>query len=231
MTGQAELRELFSRISPKYDKMNNILSLGRHGTWKSELADAVYEHGGGISLDVCCGTGDVALMLAQLPNITRIIGLDFCDEMLDVARSRAEYLGMPRDGTEPEFIKGDAYDLPFKDECFDVVAISFGLYTALSPPDIIREIKRVLKPGGLIACLDAARPVKLRSHFAFHLRTALIKLFAGPLRRDFEFLEEKKNLFYTPDELDIMLDQLGFKGVVSKSSWFVPASLHLGVKL
>ena len=141
---------LFGHVAPRYDLGNDLMSLGWHTRWKHrlvELADLKPEHR---LLDLCCGTGDVTFMVA--PRVGEVVGSDISEEMMAVAAQKR-----PK-GCAARFVQADAGDLPFEDASFDRVTCSYAGRGLPDWPAALREVHRVLKPGGLFINLDFARP-------------------------------------------------------------------------
>ncbi len=165
----AKVNELFSGIARRYDLLNDLQSLGLHRRWKRRLVGLADAQPGRRALDVCCGTGDLALALARRGAET--VGLDFSAPMLDVARQRAADGGRrtedggrrAEDGgrrTEGlvQFVRGDAQRLPFADGSFDIVTVGYGLRNLASWESGLREMQRVARPGGRLLVLDFGKP-------------------------------------------------------------------------
>lgn len=147
-------RQFFDGLAPKYDRLNEVLSLGQHQRIKKHALKRLNIKRGSRILDLCTGSGDIALHLAyQYPDCA-ITGLDASSKMLDVARQRAHDRGLAR----IEWVQGDVLNLPFADGSFDFVIISFGLRNLDDLRQGLREMKRVLKPGGLFLNLDLGAP-------------------------------------------------------------------------
>jgi demethylmenaquinone methyltransferase / 2-methoxy-6-polyprenyl-1,4-benzoquinol methylase len=158
----AKVRELFSRIAPRYDLINDLQSFGLHRYWKRQLVRHARVQPGETALDLCCGTGDVARALAAAG--AQVTGLDFSFPMLELAAKRApapasanthpsatERNGIP-------FLCADAQQLPFPDASFDVITISYGLRNLASLETGLREMWRVARPGGRLLVLDFGVP-------------------------------------------------------------------------
>ncbi|HNQ88243.1 MAG TPA: ubiquinone/menaquinone biosynthesis methyltransferase [Verrucomicrobiota bacterium] len=154
----ARVEALFQRVARRYDLVNDLQSLGCHRRWKRRLVRWVAVGPGCRALDVCCGTGDVALALALTG--AGVVGLDFSAPMLDVARSRLEAARRrhPDRALHLEFIEGDALRLPFADGGFDAVTVSYGLRNLADPAAGLAELWRVVRPGGRLAVLDFGKP-------------------------------------------------------------------------
>ncbi len=147
-----QIQTLFNRVAPTYDQLNQVLSLGLHQIWKGMTVRWARPPRGGQVLDICCGTGDLALQLArQVGTQGRVYGLDFASEMLDIAAARATSL---RPRHQFTWQQGDALQLPFSDQQFDSVTMGYGLRNVTDIPQAVREIWRVLRPGGWAAILD-----------------------------------------------------------------------------
>jgi demethylmenaquinone methyltransferase/2-methoxy-6-polyprenyl-1,4-benzoquinol methylase len=159
----AQVNKLFATIARRYDLLNDVMTLGLHRHWKHRLAELA-EHGprtaqrGRRVLDLCCGTGDIARRLAG-----QVVGADFTAEMLQVARTRSATV---------QWTRADAMHLPFPADSFDVVTIGYGLRNLAHIEHGLREVYRVLRPGGQLLSLDFGQPdhAWLRRLFFAHLR-------------------------------------------------------------
>jgi demethylmenaquinone methyltransferase/2-methoxy-6-polyprenyl-1,4-benzoquinol methylase len=147
--------DLFATIAPRYDLINDLQSFGLHRLWKRRLVKLAAARPGLRALDLCCGTGDVAFALAGQG--AEVTGLDFSEPMLAVARRRGE--GSPKSKVEgPRFLWGDAQQIPFPDQSFDIVTVSYGLRNLSSWERGLSEMWRVAKPGGRLLVLDFGKP-------------------------------------------------------------------------
>jgi demethylmenaquinone methyltransferase/2-methoxy-6-polyprenyl-1,4-benzoquinol methylase len=153
------VNDLFDTIAARYDLINDLQSLGWHRVWKRRLVRMAASRPGARALDLCCGTGDVALALARRG--LDVTGLDFSEPMLAIARRRAQQAGFcsaNKSNSSLRFLRGDAQQVPFSDGSFDVVTISYGLRNLADLETGLREMKRVLKPGGRVFVLDFGKP-------------------------------------------------------------------------
>jgi len=150
-----KVRDLFAVVAPRYDLINDLQSLGWHRHWKRRLVKWADPKLGERALDVCCGTGDIAFALAAAGAET--IGFDFSTGMLDVARHRQARKSDPR-AQGIQFVQGDALALPFADGAFNLVTISYGLRNLADFDRGLRELTRVLAPGGRLLVLDFGKP-------------------------------------------------------------------------
>ncbi|KAK4402767.1 2-phytyl-1,4-beta-naphthoquinone methyltransferase, chloroplastic [Sesamum angolense] len=154
--GAAERQELFNRIAPVYDKLNDVFSLGMHKLWKRWSISWSGAKEGDKALDVCCGSGDLSFLLSQKVGVNgKVIALDFSKEQLQVAASRQR----ERSKSNPcykniEWFEGDAVNLPFPDSTFDAATIGYGLRNVIDRKKALEQMHRVLKPGAKLSVLD-----------------------------------------------------------------------------
>ena len=152
----AAIRDIFDRIAPVYDELNDRLSFGQHRIWKLMAVKWSEAAPGDNALDVCCGSGDIALLLAKKVGKTgKVTGLDFACVQLKVARSR-QAVKCP--DLAMDWLEGDALALPFASNSFDCATMGYGLRNVTNIPLSLQEIYRVLKPGAKAAILDFHRP-------------------------------------------------------------------------
>jgi demethylmenaquinone methyltransferase/2-methoxy-6-polyprenyl-1,4-benzoquinol methylase len=179
MTGNSatDVRQLFDRIAPVYDDLNDWLSLGQHRIWKKMAVRWIHPQPGQTVLDLCCGSGDLAIMLARCIAPTgRVFGVDFACVQLEIAAKKlASYPNLKSCVT---WQVGDALALPFENATFDGATMSYGLRNVVSIPQCLAELYRVLKPGAIAAILDFHRPAdKLIAKFQqFYLDRVVVKI-------------------------------------------------------
>ena len=151
MTLQPErVRDMFDRISPSYDRMNLLMSMGRDGRWRRLGVRASGAQPGDAALDVCCGTGDFAVELRRAVGPSgRVVGLDFSPQMLEVARRKCSAV---------EWQQGDALALPFADGEFTAACVGFGVRNLSDYRRGFAEMSRVVRPGGRVVCLEMSTP-------------------------------------------------------------------------
>jgi demethylmenaquinone methyltransferase/2-methoxy-6-polyprenyl-1,4-benzoquinol methylase len=142
----AAVEEMFDRISPVYDTMNRLMTVGLDERWRRRAAAAVVAQGSRV-LDACCGTGDLALACHEAGG--DVVGLDFSERMLERAREKSDAI---------EWVRGDLLELPFPDESFDSATVGFGIRNVQDLEAGLRELARVLRPGGRLGCLEITRP-------------------------------------------------------------------------
>ena len=213
------VRRMFDRIAPVYDAMNRLMTAGLDRRWRRQTAAAVVRPADRV-LDVCCGTGDLALAAAEAGG--RVTGIDFSAPMLERAR---------RKSSDVDWVEGDALALPFADDSFDAVTIGFGLRNL---PDVERglaELGRVLRPEGRLAILEITRPRGLLVPFYRFWFDGVIPL-AGkvlPGGSAYSYLPASVRRFPGPEGLAKLLDEAGF----AELRWRLFAggivALHTGV--
>ena len=171
-TRAAKVNDLFARIARRYDLINDLQSFGLHRSWKRRVADMARVTPAARALDLCCGTGDVAFALAQRgANVT---GMDFSEEMLKVAAARQQK--NPKSETRnPKFVQGDAQQLPFAENSFDIVTVAYGLRNLESWERGLEEMRRVAKPGARLVVLDFGKPPNAvwRAIYFTHLKLSV----------------------------------------------------------
>jgi len=151
----AKVGDLFAAIAPRYDLINDLQSLGLHRRWKRILLNMAGIKPGERALDLCCGTGDLAFALNA--DGADVVGVDFSPAMLAVAQERVKNRGIAG-GPRLEFLCGDAMNIPFADNSFDVVTIGYGLRNLASWERGLEEMARVTRPGGRLLVLDFGKP-------------------------------------------------------------------------
>jgi len=151
----AKVKELFARIAPRYDLINDLQSFGLHRYWKRRLVGFARPKPGERALDLCCGTGDLTQALAQAG--ADAVGLDFSERMLEAARAKCVISQKPG-ARAPQFVQGDAQQVPFAENSFEIVTVGYGLRNLTDWSVGLREMRRVAKPGGRLLVLDFGKP-------------------------------------------------------------------------
>lgn len=197
------VREMFDRISPVYDAMNRAITAGLDGTWRRLTAEAVVKPGDRV-LDACCGTGDLALAAARAGG--RVTGVDFSEAMLERARRKSNAI---------DWARADVLSLPCEDASFDAVTVGFGIRNVADLEAGLRELARVLRPGGRLGCLELTRPGgMLRSFFAVWFDRVIPLLGkAVPGGAAYTYLPASVRRFPGPGELAAAMGRAGFVDV------------------
>jgi demethylmenaquinone methyltransferase/2-methoxy-6-polyprenyl-1,4-benzoquinol methylase len=176
----AKVNDLFARIARRYDLINDLQSFGLHRLWKRQVAALADISPGSRALDLCCGTGDISFALAQRG--AEVTGLDFSPQMLDVAKSRSQKIepgsqneNPPSAIRHPQYIQGDAQQLPFAENSFDIVTVGYGLRNLASWERGLDEMHRVARPGARLIVLDFGKPPNAlwRAVYFAHLKMSV----------------------------------------------------------
>jgi demethylphylloquinol methyltransferase len=180
-----QIRDIFNNIAPVYDKLNDRISLGLHRIWKQTTVKWTQAKPGDTCLDLCCGSGDIAILLAQTVGKSgKVIGADFASRQLAIAERRAQNLVFP---VQINWVEADALNLPFTDNWFDAMTMGYGLRNVIDIPLCLQEIHRVLKPGAKAAILDFHRPSD-RANLQF--QKWYLENIVVPAAREFGLTEE-----------------------------------------
>lgn len=197
------VRDMFDRIAPVYDLMNRAMSLGLDVRWRRMTARGAVRPGDRV-LDVCCGTGDLALADREAGG--DVTGLDFSERMLARARRKSDAI---------EWVRGDATALPFSDEAFDAVTVGFGVRNLEDLESGLRELARVLRPGGRLGCLEITRPRGVLRLFFRAWFDGLVPLVGKvlPGGSAYTYLPASVRRFPGPEDLAAAMERAGFSSV------------------
>ena len=212
------VRAMFDRIAPVYDAMNRVFTIGLDGRWR-RLAAASAVRPGDRVLDAACGTGDLALAARQAGG--EVTGLDFSERMLEHARRKSDAI---------EWVRGDVLALPFEDAAFDAATIGFGIRNVNDLDAGLRELARVVRPGGRLAVLEITRPRGVLRPF-FRLWFDVLIPLAGkalPGGVAYSYLPASVRRFPGPDDLAEALRRAGFADVSYRLLAGGIVSLHVG---
>jgi demethylmenaquinone methyltransferase/2-methoxy-6-polyprenyl-1,4-benzoquinol methylase len=214
------VRGMFDRIAPVYDLMNRVMTVGLDQRWRKLAVTEVVWPGDRV-LDACCGTGDLAVAAERRGG--RVVGLDFSPRMLERARRKSGAI---------EWIQGDALALPFSDGEFDAATVGFGVRNLADLEDGLRQLARVLRPGGKLAVLEITRPTGLLRPF-FRLWFDVLVPFAGrvlPGGQAYTYLPASVRRFPGADDLSVLLEAAGFEDVRYRLLGGGIVALHVGRK-
>jgi demethylmenaquinone methyltransferase/2-methoxy-6-polyprenyl-1,4-benzoquinol methylase len=207
-----QVRGMFDRIAGVYDLMNSAMTAGLHHQWRERAVDRVNVGPGSDALDVCCGTGDLALALRRrIGPDGRVVGCDFSEPMLDLARQKSG-----EEGLAVEFGWADALDLPYGEKSFDAVTVGFGARNLADLEKGLAEMARVLRPGGRLAILEITRPQRepLSTFYSlwFDRMVPVLGAVAGD-QDAYSYLPESVRSFPEPEALAAMIDGAGFNEI------------------
>lgn len=221
---------MFAGIAGRYDLLNHLLSGNTDQRWRRFVAESLRPSlvEGARVLDVACGTGDLSLALTEVGR-AEVVGVDFCRPMLEIAVRKT-----PVHGRAISYIEGDALRLPFADESFEAATIAFGLRNLANVEDGLRELQRVLKPGGRVAILEFSRPVLpgFRQLFQFYFTRVLPRIggIVSGARGAYEYLPRSVSRFPDQKRLAEMMRAIGFEEVEYRNLTGGVAALHTGTK-
>lgn len=228
-TPEHQVTTLFNRIAGDYDQMNNLITLGTHKHWRNVTMTKLNLKKGAFAIDLCCGTGDWTIALAKAVGPSgHVVGLDFSDEMLAIAKQKVTKAGYTDRVT---LVQGDAMALPYDDDRFDVATIGFGLRNVPDADQVLREMTRVVHPGGQVACLETSQPtnpiVKLGWKAYFNIVPVMTKL-AVHNYDDYAYLQHTTAEFVSATQLVDMFKKAGLTDVTYQTFDLGAATLHLG---
>jgi len=208
-----QVNRMFDRVAGRYDALNSVMTAGLHHRWRERAADRAELGPGDSALDVCCGTGDLALELAR--RVTpggHVVGCDFSEPMLDLAREKAAGRG----AAAARFEWADALQLPYDGERFDAVTVGFGVRNLADLDRGLREMARVLKPGGRAVILEITTPARPPLSLFFSLWFDRIVPLLGAFSSDpeaYSYLPESVRSFPNPRGLAGKMDAAGFERI------------------
>lgn len=217
---------MFDRIAPRYDLMNRLMSGGLDGRWRRLAAAAADISLGSRALDVCAGTGDLTFELADRAGPTgTVVGVDFAEAMLERARAKAARRGVP-----VTFRTADALALPFADDSFDAATVAFGARNLADLDAGLREMTRVVRPGGRVVVLEITTPRRLRALHGLWFDRAVPRLGAliGGDRAAYGYLPASAKRFPGPEELAERLTAAGAREVAWRTFMGGIVALHHG---
>lgn len=228
---EQRVHNVFEKISDNYDKMNSVISFQQHIKWRKDTMKKMNVQPGSKALDVCCGTADWTIALAEAVGPTgEVVGLDFSQNMLNVGIEKVKELGLK----QVKLVHGNAMELPFPDNSFDYVTIGFGLRNVPDYLQVLKEMHRVAKPGGITVCLETSQPTligyKQLYYFYFRFIMPMFGKLLAKSYREYSWLHESARDFPGMKELARMFEQAGFKDVKYKPYSGGAAAVHIGKK-
>jgi len=213
------VQRMFDRIAPVYDAMNRIMTVGLDQHWRRATVQAAVHEGDRV-LDACCGTGDLAVA-ARKAGAGHVVGLDFSERMLERAQRKAPDL---------EWIQGDVLALPFEDASFDAAVVGFGVRNVEDLEGALKELRRVLRPGGRIGILEITTPRGVLAPFYRLWFDRIVPLLGRVLPGGdaYTYLPASVRRFPGPEELAELLGSCGFEAVRFRLFAGGIVALHVG---
>ncbi len=227
---KAQVAKMFDNISEDYDGLNRVISFGIDVKWRKKVVALVKKHHPKQILDIATGTGDLAMMLAQT-NPDKITGLDISEGMLQVGIEKIKQANLSH---LIKMMVGDSEKMPFEDNTFDAITVSFGVRNFEHLGKGLTEIKRVLKPGGVFVVLETSNPTKFPFKQGYQLYTNYILPIIGRLfskdKVAYAYLSESANSFPFGTAFNNILLKNGFKDATATPVTFGVASIYTATK-
>ena len=226
-----QVEQMFDTISENYDGLNRVISLGSDVKWRKKVIKMVAETRPKTILDIATGTGDLAIQFAENTSAEKIVGLDLSEGMLSVARKKVSGKNISE---KIEFVQADSEALPFDDNTFDVITVSFGIRNFENLEKGLSDIYRVLKKGGIFVILETSVPSKFpfKQGYYFYSKNVLPlvgKLFSKD-KVAYKYLSESASVFPHGEVLNNILRKIGFNEVKNKPQTFGVATIYNATK-
>lgn len=225
-----QVAQMFDNISENYDGLNRVISFGIDVKWRKKVIAIVGENNPKQLLDIATGTGDLAIMMAAL-HPDKIIGLDISAGMLEVGKQKIAKANL---SDKIEMMVGDSENMPFKDNTFDAITVSFGVRNFANLNKGLTEIKRVLKPKGKLVILETSVPTKFPFKQGYHFYTSAILPIIGKLfskdKVAYSYLSKSANSFPFGAEFNNILLKNGFSTATDTPVTFGVASIYVAIK-
>lgn len=230
------LYHIFTAVPPSYDLINRLFTWRLDERWRKKAAQICLEDNPGKVMDLCTGTGDLAIRFAAASNNgTEIIAYDYSQPMLDIAAKKAIKNGKPN----IRFVRGDAAEMPYPDGHFDAIGIAFAFrnltYKNFDSKRFLAEIFRVVKPGGRFVIVESSQPKNPVLRFFFRIYTKTMVFYIGSWisgnKTAYRYLANSVIDYYKPEEVTALLTGTGFREVRHIPLMGGVAAIHVGVKM
>ncbi|MDF2669068.1 MAG: ubiquinone biosynthesis methyltransferase UbiE [Paenibacillus sp.] len=225
------VHSVFESIAHKYDFMNNLISFGRHKAWRKFTMKKMNVQLDTTAIDLCCGTCDWTISLAEQSRTGKITGLDFSRNMLDFGQAKIEKLGMDK---QIDLLHGNAMELPFADNTFDYATIGFALRNVPDFVQVLKEMQRVVKPGGMVVSLEMSKPTwqPFKSIYYFYFQKVMPLLGKLVVNRYEQYKWLPESLIHFPDHKQLagIFREIGLQNVKAYPLAGGVAALHIGIK-
>jgi demethylmenaquinone methyltransferase / 2-methoxy-6-polyprenyl-1,4-benzoquinol methylase len=210
----ARIATMFDAIAPRYDLLNHVLSAGMDRGWRDRAVDALSLSPGARVLDLCTGTGDLAIAIVHRASGVTVVGIDFAAEMLRLARAKVSGASLDR---RIRLVRGDATHIPLPDRSCDAATIAFGIRNVAEPQHALAELARVIRPGGRLAILEFGEPriPGIRTLYSWYFRylLPLVGRLISKHQSAYSYLPASVGAFPPPSEFSRILGVTGFSQV------------------
>lgn len=226
-----QVEKMFDTISGNYDGLNRLISFGTDLKWRKKVLKYIINHQPESILDIATGTGDLAIKFAKKTKASKIVGLDLSEGMLSIAKKKVVATSLKN---KINFIKGDSEALPFDENSFSAITVSFGIRNFENLEKGLSEILRVLKPNGLFIILETSVPTKFpyKQGYKFHSKI-LLPIIGKIFSKDkvaYNYLSESASIFPYGTRLNNILQNIGFINVKNKPQTFGVATIYTATK-
>jgi len=226
-----QVEKMFDTISGSYDGLNRVISMGTDVKWRKKVLRLIQAKKPENILDIATGTGDLAIMFAKNTDAFRIVGLDLSEGMLSMAIKKVTNTPI---SSKVEFVQGDSEALPFPDDSFDAITVSFGIRNFENLEKGLSEILRVLRPKGLFIILETSVPTKTPFKQGYRIYTKRMLPLIGKLfskdKVAYKYLCESASVFPHGEALNNILRKIGFKQVENKPQTLGVATIYTATK-
>lgn len=225
------VHSVFESIAKEYDRMNSVISFGRHVAWRKYTNRRLGVHTGEKAIDICCGTCDWTISLAKAVGPEgEIVGLDFSQNMLDIGQVKVDQEGL----NQVKLVNGDAMKIPYPDNSFDYATIGFALRNVPDLKQVLKEMSRVVKPGGKVVSLEVSKPpfIPYRQLFFlyFYKILPLIARLVVDKYEEYSWLPQSLTNFPDSKQLAEIFKEVGLDHVETKLFVGGVSALHIGTK-
>ena len=231
LSKKEQVAGMFDNIAFRYDFLNRFLSVGIDKRWRKKAINELLAMNPQKILDVATGTADIAIMASSLLKPISIVGIDISEGMLEIGLKKVERLGLQG---KIELLKGDSETISFEDNSFDAVTVAFGVRNFENLEKGLKEIRRVLRPGGKLVVLEFSRPstpvIKQFYHFYMNYICPVMGKFFSKNRNAYQYLNKSIKTFPERKNFTSVLDNLGYRNTYCKSLSLGICSIYCGEK-
>lgn len=226
-----QVAQMFDNISENYDGLNRVISFGIDVKWRKKVVQLVGKNNPKQILDIATGTGDLAILMANTLTPEKVVGLDISTGMLEVGKQKIQKANL---SNTIDMVVGDSENIPFDDNTFDAITVSFGVRNFENLDKGLQEIHRVLKPGGIFVVLETSNPTKFPFKQGYKFYTSVILPLIGKLfskdKVAYGYLSKSANTFPFGKAFNNILEKNGFINATNIPVTFGVASIYTGSK-